>query len=109
MMTTQRVSEPSETLELLLATGPFAAALRAAIRARGLGLERIRYRLRAQGVPVSLATLSYWQSGRCQPERPGSIAALRCLEQLLEVPPGSLVRLLGPPRRAHRAAVPGSR
>ena len=47
----------------------FADVLRAAIQARGLGLERIRERLLAHGVSVSMATLSYWQSGRSQPER----------------------------------------
>jgi hypothetical protein len=88
-------AEAKSEVELLLRTGPFAAALRAAIRARGLGLERIRYRLRNRGAPISLATLSYWQSGRCRPERPESLVALRCLEDVLEVPSGSLARLLG--------------
>ncbi|WP_158881704.1 transcriptional regulator [Amycolatopsis anabasis] len=78
----------------LLETGPFSVALRAAIRARGLGLERIRYRILRRGVSISLATLSHWQSGRCRPDRPDSLAALGCLEEVLEVPPGSLVRLL---------------
>jgi hypothetical protein len=81
--------------ELLLTTGPFAPALRAAIRARGLGLERIRYRLRGRGVSVSLATLSHWQSGRCRPERRESLRVLSHLEVVLEVPPGSLTQLLG--------------
>jgi transcriptional regulator with XRE-family HTH domain len=83
---------------LLLETGPFEAALRAAIRARGLGLERIRYRLRGRGVSISLATLSHWQSGRCRPERPESLHALEHLEEVLGVPTGSLTHLLGPPR-----------
>ncbi|QWF81803.1 transcriptional regulator [Amycolatopsis sp. CA-230715] len=79
----------------LLSTGPFADALRAAIEARGLGLERIRYRLRTQGVSISLATLSHWQSGRCQPDRrTGSMIALSHLEAVLRVPPNSLARLL---------------
>ncbi|PXY30910.1 transcriptional regulator [Prauserella muralis] len=91
---TVRGEQAAYELESLLATGPFAAALRAAIRARGLGLERIQYRLRRRGVPVSLATLSHWQSGRCRPERPGSLAALRYLEEVVDVPPGSLLRLL---------------
>jgi hypothetical protein len=85
-------------VELLLTTGPFAPALRAAIRARGLGLERIRYRLRGRGVSVSLATLSHWQSGRCQPERQESLRVLSHLEDVLGVPPGSLTQLLGTPR-----------
>lgn len=89
------------------ASGPesgleFAAALRAAIRARGLGLERIRDHLRARGVSVSLATLSYWQSGRSRPERRESLIAMAQLELVLEVPPGSLSGLLGPPRRRGR-------
>ncbi|WP_436496229.1 XRE family transcriptional regulator [Actinokineospora sp. HUAS TT18] len=76
----------------------FPDALRAAIQARGLGLERIRNRLRTLGAPVSIATLSYWQSGRCRPERPDSLIALAHLESVLEVPAGSLISLLGPPR-----------
>jgi len=89
---------------LLLASGPFEAALRAAIRARGLGLERIRYRLRGRGVSISLATLSHWQSGRCRPERPESLLALDHIEEVLEVPAGSLTNLLGPPRSRTRGA-----
>ena len=77
---------------------PFADALRAAIRARGLGLERIQQRLLAHDVKISLATLSYWQSGRSRPERRESLTALAHLETLLEVPAGSLSGLLGPPR-----------
>src|SRR5438876_406767 len=77
---------------------PFATALRAAIEARGLGLERIRDRLRGHGVSISLATLSYWQSGRSRPERRASMVALGHLENVLELAPGSLVSLLGPPR-----------
>lgn len=90
---------PGHEVALLLKTGPFAVALRAAIRARGLGLERIRYRLRARGVSISLATLSHWQSGRCRPERRESLLALEHIERVLEIPPDSLVQLLDPPRR----------
>lgn len=88
---------PTE-LQRLLHTGPFEQALRAAIRARGLGLTRIHDRLRRQGFSVSLATLSYWQSGRSRPERRESLAALTQLEQVLEVPADALRSLLGPPR-----------
>lgn len=88
----------SAELDALLATGPFEAALRAAITARGLGLTRIHDRLRRAGVSVSLATLSYWQSGRSRPERRESLVALAQLEGVLEVPAGSLSSLLGPPR-----------
>ncbi len=108
-MTGQRVrtidrgeQQAGRELEQLLAVGPFAAALRAAIRARGLGLDRIRYRLRGRGTTVSLATLSHWQSGRCRPERPESLQALRNLEDILNVPDGSLSKLLGPPRQRTR-------
>ncbi|GAA4536868.1 transcriptional regulator [Amycolatopsis samaneae] len=96
--TIDRGERAASEVERLLETGPFAEALRAAIRARGLGLERIRYRLRGKGTSLSLATLSHWQSGRCRPERSESLRALRNLEEILGVPAGSLIRLLGPPR-----------
>ncbi|MBK7722240.1 MAG: hypothetical protein IPI32_08465 [Austwickia sp.] len=79
----------------------FAAALRAAISARGLSLERIRYHLRHRGHDLSVATLSYWQSGRSRPDRAGSLAALGSLEEILDVPRGSLAALL--PARVRRS------
>ncbi len=72
----------------------FAAALRMAIAARGLALERIRYRLSQRGYDLSVATLSYWQSGRSRPERATSLAALGTLEEILQVPRGSLAAKL---------------
>ncbi|MBW4717778.1 XRE family transcriptional regulator [Saccharothrix obliqua] len=79
-------------------TDTFAGALRAAIAERGLGLERIREHLAQHGVRVSLATLSYWQSGRSRPERRSSLAAIGHLEEILALPDGYLASLLGPPR-----------
>jgi len=81
-----------------MAEREFADVLRAAIQARGLGLERIRERLLVQGVSVSMATLSYWQSGRSRPERRDSLAAVALLEEVLELPVGTLSGSLGPPR-----------
>src|SRR5882757_3401659 len=77
----------------------FAVVLRAAIRARG------------QGISVSLATLSYWQSGRSRPERRDSLAAVELLESVLELPEGRLSASLGPPRRRGRwlSTVPDAR
>ncbi len=69
---------------------PFAAALRNAIRGRGLSLERVRFHLAQRGHDLSIATLSYWQSGRSRPERASSLAALDDLEQVLGVATGSL-------------------
>lgn len=81
----------------------FAEALRAAVEDRGIGLTRVHGRLRAAGISISLATLSYWQSGSRRPERPESLVALSALEQILEVPRGSLRGLLGPPRPRGRS------
>lgn len=78
----------------------FAPTLRAAIEARGLSLERVRYHLKHRGHELSVATLSYWQSGRSIPDRASSLAALGSLEETLELPPGALVSLL--PTRARR-------
>ncbi|GGN18649.1 hypothetical protein GCM10011578_048040 [Streptomyces fuscichromogenes] len=78
--------------------GPFPEALRAAIAASGLSLDRIHHRLRRRGTPVATATLSSWQSGRYRPERKQSLAALAALEDVLRLPPAALSGLLGPPR-----------
>ncbi|MBB4689390.1 hypothetical protein [Amycolatopsis jiangsuensis] len=76
----------------------FASALREAIATSGLSLDRIQARLRARGTAVSVTALSYWQSGKRQPERTGSLAAVRVLEEILDVPAGALLGLLPPPR-----------
>jgi len=94
----RRPAAPSPQLARLLRTGPFHEALRAAIAASGLSLDRIQDRLRRSGTDVSLASLSSWQSGRYRPERPRSLDALRAMEHFLAVPDGSLLALLGPPR-----------
>ncbi|MDT8912470.1 hypothetical protein [Amycolatopsis sp. PS_44_ISF1] len=83
-------------LHRLLDQGPFAAALRAAIVVRGLSLDRVQDRLARRGVHLSVATLSYWQSGRRRPERSSSLAALADLETVLNLPPRSLSSLLAP-------------
>ncbi|MBM7773538.1 transcriptional regulator with XRE-family HTH domain [Actinokineospora baliensis] len=82
----------------------FADALRAAIADSEITLERVAEQLRARGTPVSLATLSYWQTGRSRPERPRSIAALGHLEDLLGLGAGALRGLLEAPRPRGRSA-----
>lgn len=81
-------------LEVLLETGPFHAALRAAIRRRSLTLERLRCHLRREGVSVSAASLSDWQHGHVRPGPASSGRVIQVLEQILEVPGESLARLL---------------
>ncbi|MGW5054869.1 XRE family transcriptional regulator [Actinokineospora sp. NPDC004072] len=90
----------------VLATGPFEVALRAAIHRSGLSLERVRTRLAQHGCAVSVAALSHWQSGRSRPERRESLVALGVLEQVVGVPDGALVRLLGAPRPRGRRRRP---
>ncbi|GAA1289409.1 helix-turn-helix transcriptional regulator [Saccharothrix xinjiangensis] len=94
------------SLAQLLTTGPFPEALRAAIKASRLSLDRIQHRLALRGVTISVATLSYWQSGRRRPERPESLEALRHLETVLGVPQAGLSALLGPPRPRGRRSRP---
>ncbi|MFI0802169.1 hypothetical protein SAMN04489729_3085 [Amycolatopsis lurida] len=76
----------------------FATALRSAIATSGLSLDRIQARLLARGASVSVTALSYWQSGKRQPERQSSLSAVRVLEEVLAIPAGSLLSLLPPPR-----------
>ena len=99
------IGRPGERLELLLRTGPFDEALRAAVAASGLSLDRIQDRLKRRGSRISVATLSSWQSGRYRPERPSSLLVLSELEEVLGVPPEALSALIGPPRpRGRRLA-----
>lgn len=86
----------------------FADALRTAMDARGLGLDRITEHLAQRGVSVSAATLSYWRSGRSEPGRRSSLAALPHLEDVLGLPSGSLTATLPSTReRTPRRAVRG--
>lgn len=78
---------------------PFPDALRVAISQRGVSLEWLRGKLTELGTPVSVATLSYWRSGRSQPEHQTSLDALGTLEELLYLPTGHLRSRLRPSRR----------
>ena len=86
----------------------FDEALRRAIGLRGLSLERITDHLAERGVSVSAATLSYWQSGRSQPGRKSSLAALPHLEAVLGLGEGDLSGCLSDTRdRSPRHPVRG--
>ncbi|MEO3977121.1 hypothetical protein [Streptomyces sp. CAU 1734] len=82
-------------LAQMLHTGPFHLALRAALAVRGLPLQRVQHRLAHRGVKVGVTSLSYWQQGARRPQRPESLRAVRALEDVLELPANSLLRLLG--------------
>ncbi|MCL6667082.1 MULTISPECIES: hypothetical protein [Streptomyces] len=81
-------------LESALRGGPFHVALRAAIAARGLPLQRVQHHLSRHGVKVGVTSLSYWQQGARRPQRPESLRAVRALEEILQLPEESLIRLL---------------
>ncbi|MFI5734088.1 helix-turn-helix domain-containing protein [Kribbella sp. NPDC051587] len=85
----------SQEVSRLLRTGPFEAALDSAITANGMSLEDLRLRLAAKGVTVSRTALSYWRRGRSRPERGESLEAVARIEEILELPPTSLLALLG--------------
>lgn len=85
------------TLDTVLATGPFDVALQAAVRARGLTLDRLRAHLARRGVPVALSTLSDWQHGKYRPSAAGSLRTVQALEDILGLRPGTLIDLLADP------------
>jgi hypothetical protein len=92
--TAVRVPPHAPDLESLLLIGPFHAALRAAIRERGLTLERLCWHLAQRGIRIGLSTLSLWQHGHSRPERASSLRAVQGLEEILGLAPRSLLRLL---------------
>ncbi|MBW3084686.1 hypothetical protein KEM60_00875 [Austwickia sp. TVS 96-490-7B] len=75
---------------------PVTRALRAAISTRGASLESLRLALAERGSQVSVATLSYWRSGRSRPDRGGSMIALSHLEEVLRLPAGFLTSKVTP-------------
>ncbi|MFJ8546834.1 hypothetical protein ACIRFH_33615 [Streptomyces sp. NPDC093586] len=105
-------------LDSALRGGPFHAALRAAIAARGLPLQRVQHHLSRHGVTVGVTSLSYWQQGARRPRRPESLRAVRALEEILQLPEESLIRLLAetdgplsaqrPPVRSYQARMEAS-
>ncbi|MER6129905.1 hypothetical protein ABT173_46590 [Streptomyces sp. NPDC001795] len=115
---TQHADVVPAELEAALRGGPFHVALRAAIAARGLPLQRVQHHLSRYGVSVGVTSLSYWQQGARRPQRPESLRAVRALEEILQLPDESLIRLLataderpGPERpmgRSYRSLVEAS-
>ncbi|MCI3277247.1 hypothetical protein [Streptomyces cylindrosporus] len=105
-------------LDSALRGGPFHVALRAAIAARGLPLQRVQHHLSRYGVKVGVTSLSYWQQGARRPQRPESLRAVRALEEILQLPEESLIRLLAeadedssgqrPAARSYRSLVQAS-
>lgn len=84
----------------------FADELRSAIEHSGLSLTVISQRLRARRRPLSVATLSNWQSGRSLPGGEQSLGAVAALEELLGRPPDALADLVGAPRLRGRSVLP---
>lgn len=72
----------------------FATRFTAAVEARKLPLDRLQARLAEAGCQVSVATLSYWRTGRSKPWRHRSLEAVSELERILEVDPGHLLEAL---------------
>jgi hypothetical protein len=100
--TASRASEPGGPgLDTLLNTGPFHLALRAAVRERGLTLDRVRAHLARRGVSIALSTLSDWQQGHRRPAVGTSLRTVLALEEVLSLRPRSLIRLLVEPRQRH--------
>ncbi|MET9382463.1 hypothetical protein ABZY09_15625 [Streptomyces sp. NPDC002928] len=96
-------------LDTALRGGPFHVALRAAIAARGLPLQRVQHHLSRYGVKVGVTSLSYWQQGARRPQRPESLRAVRALEEILQLPEESLIRLLAEPDEGTLGDRPSSR
>ncbi len=96
-------------LDSALRGGPFHVALRAAIAARGLPLQRVQHHLSRHGVKVGVTSLSYWQQGARRPQRPESLRAVRALEEILQLPEESLIRLLARPDEGPAAQRPPAR
>lgn len=106
---TEHADVPTAELVTALQGGPFHVALRAAIAARGLPLQRVQHHLSRHGVKVGVTSLSYWQQGARRPQRPESLRAVRALEEILQLPDESLIRLLAESGERAAAGHPAGR
>jgi hypothetical protein len=106
---TQHAGAAAAELDTALRGGPFHVALRAAIAARGLPLQRVQHHLSRYGVKVGVTSLSYWQQGARRPQRPESLRAVRALEEILQLPEESLIRLLAEADEETVVRYPGTR
>ncbi|MET9444513.1 hypothetical protein [Streptomyces sp. NPDC006610] len=106
---TQHADAAAAELDTALRGGPFHVALRAAIAARGLPLQRVQHHLSRYGVKVGVTSLSYWQQGARRPQRPESLRAVRALEEILQLPEESLIRLLAEADEETVVRHPGTR
>ncbi|GAA0903943.1 hypothetical protein [Streptomyces thermoalcalitolerans] len=105
----QQADTTAAELDAALRGGPFHVALRAAIAARGLPLQRVQHHLSRYGVRVGVTSLSYWQQGARRPQRPESLRAVRALEEILRLPDESLIRLLAESEERPGPRRPGAR
>ncbi|MCP2167960.1 hypothetical protein [Goodfellowiella coeruleoviolacea] len=105
--TAEHPGELPAQLAEFLRQGPFHRALRVAIAHRGLSLAQVRAHLGRLGVQVGQSTLSYWQRGLRHPEVPRAVPTVRALETVLNLPPNSLLVLVGTRRvvERHRPSV----
>jgi hypothetical protein len=71
-------------------TAAFSDTLRAAIRSRGLTLDRIQWHLALRGLKVGMSSLSDWQHGRSVPASSKSLRAVRAMEEILDLGTGTL-------------------
>ncbi|KJQ54414.1 hypothetical protein [Microbacterium sp. SA39] len=72
----------------------FSRAFAAVLTARGASLSWLHRRLVERANPVSVATLSYWRSGKRAPEGVSSLAAVEEIERLLDLETGDLASLV---------------
>jgi hypothetical protein len=72
----------------------FSRAFAAALSARGASLSWLHRRLVECADSVSVATLSYWRSGKRTPEGASSLAAVEEIERLLHMDHGELAGLV---------------
>ncbi|CAM5533880.1 hypothetical protein SALBM217S_01353 [Streptomyces griseoloalbus] len=91
---TQQADVVTAELDSALRGGPFHVALRAAIAARGLPLQRVQHHLSRRGVKVGVTSLSHWQQGARRPQRPESLRAVWPLEEIRQLAEESLIRVL---------------
>lgn len=74
----------------------FGATLRRVLVGKDLSLHQLHRRLTRSGSSISLASLSYWQSGQRLPATAKALTTVEAMERVLDLDPGTLTGTLPP-------------
>ena len=72
----------------------FSSEFNKVLTSSGLSIVDVVKKLKDRGFVISSSSLSYWRSGRSLPRKRNSFAIVKAIEDICQVPPGTLTTVL---------------